>query len=208
MCGNGTRCAAGYLYKNKITDKTVIAFETLAGVIKPELSLADDKVSLIKVDMGEPRLTRGSMSLRGEANEKAVNVPLYIDGKTYLITCVSIGKPHCIIFTDDVSSVPLAEVGPLIETHPMFPYRTNVGFVQIFDENTFRMRVWENGAGITHACGTGACAALVACVLKGRARREAVVKLDGGDLTINWREDNRVLMTGPAEEVFRGVYFL
>ena len=207
MCGNGTRCVAVYLNKNKMTEKTLITLETLAGIIKPELTLSDGAIALVKVDMGEPRLTRGEMSLGGDSSEQVVNSPLYIEGKTHLITCVSMGNPHCVIFTDDVSGVPLSEWGPLIENHPMFPYKTNVEFVQALDANTLRMRVWERGAGITYACGTGACAALVAGVLNGYTDREAVVKLDGGDLQVKWRGDNRVLMSGAAREVFRGVYF-
>jgi diaminopimelate epimerase len=209
MCGNVTRCVARYLYENKIVTKESLTLETLAGIIAPEIILEAGKVLEIKVDMGEPRLTRGSMSLEGDANEYVVKEALYIEGKTYLITCVSMGNPHCVIFTDDLETIPLEEVGPLIETHPFFPHKTNVEFVQVLDESTIRMRVWERGAGVTYACGTGACASLVAAVLSGETKREAVVKLDGGDLTINWQEDtNRVLMTGPAQEVFRGVYLI
>jgi diaminopimelate epimerase len=208
MCGNGVRCVAKYLYENKITEKTMITLDTLAGIIRPELIMENGKATLVKVDMGEPRLTRGSMSLDGDAGEKVINMPLYIEGKTYLITCVSMGNPHCVIFTDDADKAPLAAAGPLIETHQMFPYKTNVEFLEVIDDSTVKMRVWERGAGITAACGTGACAALVACVLNRYTKREAVLKLDGGDLMIKWHDNNHVFMTGPAEEVFRGTYFI
>lgn len=208
MCGNGIRCAARYVYENGLTDKTKITFETLAGPIKPELVLADGKITGVKVDMGKPRLSRGEIPLTGPAGEPAMNVPVVVDGKTYTGIGVSMGNPHFVVFVDDVMAVDLPAVGPKLETNPLFPRKTNVEFAQVVNRREIRMRVWERGAGITLACGTGTCATVVAAALSGRTDRTALVHLDGGDLTIEWAEDDRVFMTGPAVEVFRGEFLL
>lgn len=206
MCGNATRCIARYVYENGLSEKTSLTLETLAGLIKPEIIFDGGQVKTICVDMGEPRLLRSEIPVTGEADSRAVSIPLEAAGAVYSITCVSMGNPHCVIFVDDLASVDLSQVGPHIETHSYFPRKTNVEFVQVLSPNKVRMRVWERGAGITLACGTGASATLVAAVLNGKTDRAITVELDGGDLFVEWREDNHVYMSGPAIEVFRGAY--
>jgi len=208
MCGNATRCVARYLYETGLTAKTVFTLDTLAGIITPELFFEDGRVRIVKVNMGEPRLTRENIPMTGNAGEQAVNMPLVAEGQTYQFTAVSMGNPHCVIFVNDVDNINLAAIGPKIETNEMFPKKTNVEFIQIVDRHTLKMRVWERGAGITKACGTGACAALVAAVLNGHTEREATVRLDGGDLFITWADDNHIYKSGPAVEVFRGEFLL
>ena len=206
MCGNVTRCFARYVYENGLTTKTELSIETLAGIIKPKLLFEAGKVKAVCVDMGEPRLKRGEIPMTGTPDEQAVNIPLQVGDAAYQVTCVSMGNPHCIIFTDDVETLDLPALGRPIEIHPMFPRKTNVEFVQVIDRQTLRMRVWERGAGVTLACGTGTCATVVAAVLNHKTDRRVLVHLDGGDLLIEWREDNHIYKTGPAVEVFRGEY--
>ena len=206
MCGNVTRCFARYVYENGLTTKTELSIETLAGIIRPKLIFEEGQIRAVCVDMGEPRLKRGEIPMIGNAEEQAVNLPLVVGNTTYDITCVSMGNPHCIIFTDEVEELDLQALGRPIEIHPLFPRKTNVEFVKVIDRNTLRMRVWERGAGITLACGTGTCATVVAAVLNNKTEREVKVHLDGGDLFIEWRSDNHVYKTGPAVEVFRGEY--
>ena len=206
MCGNVTRCFARYVYENGLTTKTELSIETLAGIIRPKLIFEEGQIRAVCVDMGEPRLKRGEIPMTGNAEEPAVNLPLVVGNTTYGITCVSMGNPHCIIFTDEVEELDLQALGLPIEIHPLFPRKTNVEFVKVIDRNTLRMRVWERGAGITLACGTGTCATVVAAVLNNKTEREVKVHLDGGDLFIEWRSDNHVYKTGPAVEVFRGEY--
>ncbi|MHB9026304.1 MAG: diaminopimelate epimerase [Armatimonadota bacterium] len=204
MCGNGIRCFAKYVYEHGLTEKTNLVVETLAGPITPVISLKDNQVQAVRVDMGEPRLERAQIPMNGPAGQ-VVNEPLSIDSETYWVTAVSMGNPHAVIFVSDVESFPVDTVGPRIETNPAFPRKTNVEFVQVLSPTHLKMRVWERGAGITLACGTGACATLVAAVLTDNAGRSATVELPGGPLHIVWNaEDNRVYMTGPAEEVFAG----
>ena len=206
MCGNVTRCFARYVYENGLTTKTELTIETLAGIIKPKLIFENGIVTSVCVDMGEPRLKRGEIPMVGDPEAKAVNVPLLVGDSTYSVTCVSMGNPHCIIFVDDVESLDLEKFGRPIEVHPAFPRKTNVEFVQVVDRQTLRMRVWERGAGVTLACGTGACAVMVAAVLNDKSDRRALLKLDGGELLLEWRDDNHIYKTGPAVEVFRGEY--
>ena len=206
MCGNVTRCFARYVYENGLTTKTELSIETLAGIIRPKLIFEEGQIRAVCVDMGEPRLKRGEIPMTGNAEEPAVNLPLVVGNTTYGITCVSMGNPHCIIFTDEVEELDLQALGRPIEIHPLFPRKTNVEFVKVIDRNTLRMRVWERGAGITLACGTGTCATVVAAVLNNKTERDVRVHLDGGDLFIEWRSDNHVYKTGPAVEVFRGEY--
>ncbi|QDR80687.1 diaminopimelate epimerase [Sporomusa termitida] len=208
MCGNATRCVARYLYETGLTDKTTITLDTLAGIITPELIFDQNTLATVKVDMGEPKLTRGETPMTGNAVEKTINAAIEVGGQTYRVTALSMGNPHCVIFVDDVAAVDLAAIGPKIETHALFPRKTNVEFIQVVDRQTLRMRVWERGAGITKACGTGASAALVAAVLNGHTDRQATVKLDGGDLFIHWADNNHIYKSGPAVEVFRGEYLL
>lgn len=206
MCGNVTRCMARYAYENGLTSKTKIILETLAGPIVSELIFENSEIKTVRVDMGQPRLVRAEIPMTGAAQEQAVNFPLEIEGNEYYITCVSMGNPHAIVFVEDLSTVNLTSIGPQIENHPLFPRKTNVEFVQVLNDQEMRMRVWERGAGVTMACGTGASAVLVAAVLNGKTEREAIIHLDGGDLRLQWGSDNHVYMSGPATEVFRGVY--
>jgi diaminopimelate epimerase len=209
MCGNATRCVARYVYEQGLTDKTKVTLETLAGPIRPELVFADGKVSGVRVDMGKPRFKRGEIPMSGPAGDGAVNVPVTVDGRTYYGIGVNMGNPHFVIFLDeDVRKVELPVTGPKIETDALFPRKTNVEFANVLSRGELRMRVWERGAGVTLACGTGTCATVVAGALSGRCDRTALVHLDGGDLTIEWAEDDRVFMTGPAVEVFRGQFLL
>lgn len=203
MCGNGIRCLAKFIAQlegNK-SQTAQYSFNTLAGVIKP-LITADGQV---KVDMGLPRLLAGEIpTTLTPSNEKVIDYPLEVAG-TWSVTCVSMGNPHCITFVADVTAISLETIGPVFEHHPAFPQRTNAEFIQVVDRNYLKMRVWERGAGVTLACGTGACASLVAGVLTGKCDRTATVELPGGDLEIEWSEvDGRVYMTGPAEQVFTG----
>ena len=206
MCGNGIRCFARYVYESGLTNKTELCVETLAGIIRPTLLLENDRVESVCVDMGEPRLQRGEIPTAGNPMEKVINELLTVGDCTYRITCVSMGNPHCVIFTENVDSMDLPAFGKPIEEHPFFPRKTNVEFVQVMDRRNLRMRVWERGAGVTLACGTGTCATVVAAVLNNNTDRKVKVRLDGGELLVEWREDNHVYMTGPAVEVFRGEY--
>lgn len=206
MCGNGTRCVAKYLHDKGLTDKNPIRLQTLAGIKVLQLHLdADDRVETVTVDMGEPVLRDPKHFT--QSNDGAADVEVTADGRTFRGTFVSMGNPHFVIFLDDedVETFPLDHYGPLLEHHPAFPQRCNIEFAQAIGENTFRMRVWERGSGITLACGTGACATAVAAHLTGRAGRESDIRMDGGTLHIHWNEtDNHVLMTGPAAIAFEG----
>ena len=206
MCGNVTRCMARYVYERGLTKKTKITLETLAGTIVPELIIKDGVIESVCVDMGEPRLLRREIPMTGDGDERAVNVELPVGEKKYTVTCVSMGNPHCITFVDTMDSVELSKIGPQIEKHPWFPRKTNVEFVQVLGPQEMRMRVWERGAGITLACGTGTSATLAAAVLSGKTDRQALVHLDGGDLFVEWRKDNHIYMSGPAVEVYSGNY--
>ena len=205
MCGNGIRCVGKYVYDYGLTDKTEISVETLGGVKYLSLNVEDGKVRSVRVDMGSPVLRPADIPVRCEG-ERAVDVPVNVDGTEYRMTCVSMGNPHAVVFVDDVETFPLEAVGPKFENHEVFPNRVNTEFVRVVDRKTAEMRVWERGSGETLACGTGACAVAVACVLNGMGEDEMTVKLLGGDLLIQWdRENDKVYMTGPAEPVFDGV---
>ena len=208
MCGNGIRCFAKYAYENKLISKNKFAVETLAGIITPELifqDLKNKKVLRIKVDMGIPKLRRREIPMIGEDTPTVVGERLKINSEqTFKITCVSMGNPHCITFVDDVQSIPVDKIGPKIENHSLFPEKTNAEFIQVINNKELNFRVWERGVGETLACGTGACAALVASVLNKKTDREATIHLPGGDLDIHWANDEHIYMTGPAELVFKG----
>ena len=205
MCGNATRCVARYVYEYGLTDKKKITLETKAGIIKPELIFIDGILSTIRVNMGEPHLKRSEIPMIGDG-ETIINELLTVENSDYYITCVSMGNPHCVLFVDELSDVDLSVIGPKIERNSAFPKKTNVEFVQVVSKQKVRMRVWERGAGTTMACGTGACATVVAAVLNSKTDRHATVELDGGELLIEWGLDNHVYMSGPAKEVFRGEY--
>lgn len=204
MCGNGIRCVAKYVYDYGLTDKTSISIETLAGIKYLDLQVTDGKVSLITVNMGSPELVPDKIPVISES-KRVVDEPIEVDGTTYKMTCVSMGNPHCIVFVEDTASFPLETVGPLFENHERFPKRVNTEFIQLLDRKTVNMRVWERGSGETLACGTGACASAVACILNGLTEDEITLHLLGGDLIVRWdQEENLVYMTGPARVVFDG----
>jgi diaminopimelate epimerase len=203
MCGNGIRCLAKFMQDLNIpTADGKYQIQTGAGLIVPQMD-ADGQVT---VDMGKPFLTATEIptTLR-DSDHKVINVPLEVGGKTWNVTTVSMGNPHCMTFVDDVDMIPLAEIGVLFEHHPVFPKRTNTEFVEVVNRGYVKMRVWERGAGATLACGTGACATVVAGVLNDLCDRTCTVNLPGGDLKIQWLEESdRILMTGPATLVFTG----
>jgi len=199
MCGNGVRCFARFVLDRGLMQKPVLKVETPSGIVIPRVE--KDQVA---VDMGEPRLERQAIPLSG-AGQRAVDQELELDEGRFRFTAVSMGNPHCVIFVESLAGVPIAEWGPKIERHSLFPRQTNVEFVEVIDETHLKMLVWERGSGRTLACGTGACAAAVAANLNGKAGRRVRVSLEGGDLLIHWREaDNHVELTGPAETVFTG----
>lgn len=205
MCGNGIRCVGKYVYDYGLTDKTSISVETLAGIKYLELVPDENnKIKMVTVDMGEPILVPSLIPAVSD-NDMIIGEPIEVCGKTYYTTCVSMGNPHSVVFVDSTEDFPLNEAGPLFETHDKFPNKVNAEFVQIVDRKTVKMRVWERGTGETLACGTGACATAVACILNKKTDREITVKLLGGDLIIRWDEDdNKIYMTGPARVVFNG----
>jgi len=206
MCGNGMRCCAKYVYEHGRTDKTELTFETLAGIIKPRLTVEDGTVTCITVDMGEARLAREDVPFApGAPNRPAIDEELDVDGQVVRVTAVSMGNPHCIIFVDSVDDAPVHTLGPKIEVHPAFPNRTNVEFIEVVDRAHVKMRVWERGAGETLACGTGASATCVACAVNELTDGAIEVELLGGRLDIQWRDNNHVFMTGPAVEAYEGV---
>ena len=206
MCGNGIRCVAKYVYDYGLTDKTHISVETLGGIKYLDLTVEDGKVVLVRVDMGSPILTPAQIPVIADEAE-AVAVPILVDETEYQMTCVSIGNPHAVIFMDDIEHLEIEKIGPKFEHHERFPNRVNTEFVKVLDRQTASMRVWERGSGETLACGTGACAVAVACILGGYTENKVTVKLLGGDLLIEWyREQNKIYMTGPAAVVFDGVW--
>lgn len=205
MCGNGLRCVAKYVYDHGIARKPRLALETGRGVLTVDLEVKADKVSRVRVDMGEPILRAADIptTLPGDP---PVNAHLDIrELGRFEVTAVSMGNPHAVIYVKDVAQVPLEIVGPVLERAAAFPKRVNVHFVQVHSPAEVTMRTWERGSGITMACGTGACAVAVAGVLTGRTERTLLAHLPGGDLELEWSEaDNHVFMTGPATEVFSG----
>ena len=213
MCGNGIRCVAKYVYDHGLTDKTTITVNTLSGIKTLKLTVEDGKVSKVRVDMGEPELIpalvpvkASVLGLADDRREAIVAEPLEIKGRSYDITCVSMGNPHCITFIgEDVRNFPLEAVGPVFEKHELFPERVNTEFINVIDKDHLRMRVWERGSGETLACGTGACAVAVASYLNGFTGRSVDIELLGGHLEVVYDEKtNHVFMTGPATEVFSG----
>lgn len=205
MCGNAIRCFARYVYEHGVVKKKAIRVETLAGIIVPEVSAEEGRVISVRVDMGEPLLERSRIPMTGPPGQ-VVNESVSVGGQNFYVTCVSMGNPHCVTFISDLKAAPLTEIGPMLETHQVFPKKTNVEFVQVLSRQEVNMRVWERGAGETLACGTGACATGVACVLNGLTDRRLTVHLAGGDLEIEWAGNNHVYMTGPAEYVFNGIW--
>lgn len=202
MCGNAIRCIGKYVYERGMTDKTELTIETKGGMKQLWLTVENGKVSRVKADMGTPELNPRliPVDLPGEL---VLRHRLQILGQTWFITCVNMGNPHAVLFVRDPEVIDLPSIGPMIEHHPLFPRRTNVEFVRVIDRHILQMRVWERGAGETLACGTGACASLVAAVLAGLSDRTVQMKLSGGNLQLQWSaEDNHVYQTGPAAFVY------
>lgn len=206
MCGNGIRCVAKYVYDYGLTDKTSITVNTKSGIKYLDLTIENGKAVQIRVNMGAPILEAPRIPAIS-SKERVINEPVFVDGKEYHITAVSMGNPHAVTYIDDVKGLEIEKIGPKFENHEMFPDRVNTEFVKVLDSHTVEMRVWERGSGETLACGTGACAVAVASILNGLTEEEVTVKLLGGDLRIRWdRKENLVYMTGPAEVVFDGEF--
>lgn len=206
MCGNASRCIGKYVYDKGLTNKTTLTLETLAGVKVLQLFIGvDQKVEKVTVDMGEPILDAALIPVTSDKN-RVINEPLAFNSEIqYNITTVSMGNPHAVIFTTDILQLDLPKIGPVIENATIFTRRTNTEFIEVLTNNHVKMRVWERGSGETMACGTGACASVVAGVLNGLISRRTTVELLGGELTIEWKEeDNHVYLTGGATTVFEG----
>ena len=207
MCGNGVRCVGKYVYDNLLDDKSrdTITIETLSGIKTLKITAVNGKAQLLEVDMGKAELNAVEIPVVYEGCDTVIAKPLLVNNKEHIVTCVSMGNPHCVTFVDDVDSLELEKIGPHFENHKAFPERINTEFVKVIDEKTLQMRVWERGSGETWACGTGACATVVAACENGYCKKgeDITVHLRGGDLVINYT-DERVLMTGPATKVFDG----
>jgi diaminopimelate epimerase len=204
MCGNGIRCVGKLAYEKGICRVQNMTVETLSGTKTLKLAVSDGIVTGVTVDMGSPELEARLIPVRFDG-ARIVDMPLQVGGDTYRITCVSMGNPHAVVFMDGIDNLELEKLGPLFEKNESFPQSVNTEFIEVLDSRTLRMRVWERGSGETLACGTGACASVVAACLNGHCPRgeDIVVHLRGGDLVIRW-ENDRVLMRGPAEFVFTG----
>ena len=204
MCGNGIRCVGKYVYDYGLTEKEHISVETLAGIKYLDLTVEDGKVKLVKVDMGSPELVPENIPIVADGN-RVIDEPINVNGTEYRMTGVSMGNPHAVVYVEDVKGLDIETIGPAFENHERFPNRVNTEFVKVLDRNTVEMRVWERGSGETMACGTGACAVAVACILNGFTEDKVTVKLLGGDLQIEWdKEADKIYMTGPAEVSFDG----
>lgn len=205
MCGNGIRCVAKYVYDHGIVRKDHMSVETKSGIKQLELTVEDGKAVYVKVNMGEAVLKPSEIPVQAEG-EDFIARQIEAGGRTYTVTCVSMGNPHCVVFTEGIDGMDLEKTGPLFENHPLFPDRINTEFVEVLDDHTLKMRVWERGSGETISCGTGTCAAAVAAVLNGHCPRgeEIEVRIRGGALYDTYLENGEVLMKGPATEVFQG----
>lgn len=204
MCGNGIRCVGKYVYDHGMTDKTSITVESFGKVKYLDLTVENGKVVKVKVNMGKPELTAKEVPVVSE-NEQVIDEEIIVKGKSYRMTCVSMGNPHAVVFMDDVEPLAIEEIGPYFENHERFPNRTNTEFVQVIDDSHVKMRVWERGTGETLACGTGCCATAVACVLNHLTGEHVTVQVLGGEIEIYWNQkENLVYMTGPAVTVFEG----
>lgn len=204
MCGNGIRCVGKYVYDHGMTDKTSITVESFGKVKYLDLTVENGKVVKVKVNMGKPELTVKDVPVVSE-HEQVIDEEIIVKGKSYRMTCVSMGNPHAVVFMDDVEHLAIEEIGPYFENHERFPNRTNTEFVQVIDDSHVKMRVWERGTGETLACGTGCCATAVACVLNHLTGAHVTVQVLGGEIEIYWdQKENLVYMTGPAVTVFEG----
>ncbi|MGE6626631.1 diaminopimelate epimerase [Bacillus pumilus] len=209
-CGNGLRCVAKYVYEHQIVTDTTFQIETLSGLVEATVHVQDGLVHLVTVDMGKPRFEKEAMPMLGEPASTTINKTLDFGTTTLNGTAVSMGNPHIVFYLEDIEKAPLDTVGPIIEKHDMFPEGVNVEFVEVVSETELHFRVWERGSGITQACGTGACAAAVSTIVNGQAKKETdmTVHLAGGDLIIRWKDNEHVLMTGPAETICDGTFYL
>ena len=203
MCGNGIRCFAKYCFENGIVKKNEFPIETLSGIKHVWLTVKDIEVKTVKVDMGSPNWERSSLPMLGEGT--CINEELEVDEEMYKVTCLSMGNPHCVIFVDKVAEFPVEYVGPMVENHPSFPKRTNVGFVQVLNKSELKVRVWERGCGETLACGTGTCAAVAAANKLGKVGTKVTVHVLGGDLQVEVGKS--LFLSGAAEKVFQGTLF-
>ena len=204
MCGNGIRCVGKYVYDHGMTDKTSITVESFGKVKYLDLTVENGKVVKVKVNMGKPELTAKDVPAVS-VHEQVIDEEIIVKGKSYRMTCVSMGNPHAVVFMDDVEHLAIEEIGPYFENHERFPNRTNTEFVQVIDDSHVKMRVWERGTGETLACGTGCCATAVACVLNRLTGAHVTVQVLGGEIEIYWdQKENLVYMTGPAVTVFEG----
>lgn len=206
MCGNAIRCVAKYLYDTKVVSRSTICIDTLSGIKTIEVFLKENRVTSAQVDMGPAELDPARIPIALPANQgPAIEIPIQIEGTAYKVTCISMGNPHAVVFCEDVEALDLGKLGPLFENHELFPERVNTEFVAVKDDHTLHMRVWERGSGETQACGTGACAAVVAATLNGYCAHNTSVRvvLQGGELII-CNTDDTVLMTGNCVKVFEG----
>ena len=204
MCGNGIRCVGKYVYDHGLTTETNITVETLAGIKYLTLLVEDGKVARVTVDMGSP-ITEAALIPVVAESSPVVSEPFFVQGKEYLLTCVSMGNPHAVLFVENTDAIEIEKIGPYFENQERFPERTNTEFIQLIDRTRMRMRVWERGSGETLACGTGACASVYAAILNGKTEDEVTVELLGGELQIRYdREQHKIFMTGPAVTVFEG----
>lgn len=201
MCGNGIRCFAKYVYERGIVKNKDMTVETLAGVMKPKLIVRDGAVTDVSVDMGAPGFDRSCIPMKGEG--EAADVEIEVAGRRLTVTSLLMGVPHTIVPVDEIDEEEVRRLGPAIEKHPLYPRKTNVNFVQVIDRDNIRVRTWERGAALTLACGTGACASVVAMFRKGLINRKTAVHLKAGQLVVEYLTDGRVLMTGPAQRVYR-----
>ncbi|WP_347814345.1 diaminopimelate epimerase [Alkalihalobacillus sp. LMS39] len=208
-CGNGLRCVAKYAFEHGYVASTQFEIETLGGIVLATVHPnADGTVPEVTVDMGVPQLKRSEIPMKGLDMDSVISETINVEEETLTLTAVSMGNPHAVIFVDYIGDAPVTTIGPLLEKHELFPEWVNVEFVEVVNPNELHFRVWERGSGITQACGTGACAAVVAAVLNKKAQKNepVIVHLLGGDLTITWTAENRVLMKGPAETICEGEY--
>ena len=207
MCGNGIRCFAKYVYDHKLTKKSQLQIETLAGIMELTLYIKKNKVESVLIDMGAPILERAQIPMLGEPGTVIQETLRLLDGSKFEITSLSMGNPHVVIFVEDVDNFPVTKYGPQIENSDLFPHKTNVEFIEIINEKEFKQRTWERGSGETLGCGTGASAATVACILNEKTKGKVTAHLTGGDLEIEWKENNEhVFLKGPAVEVFSGTW--
>lgn len=204
MCGNGIRCAARFAYQRGLAHGSCFPINTRAGIRLPELVFDGDRITAVRVDMGEPVLSGEEIPVAGFGRNRVIAAKLEVEGITLEYTAVSMGNPHCVLFVEDVDQAPVSSLGPRVEHHQSFPRQTNVEFAEVISPREINLRVWERGVGETMACGTGTCAAVVAGVLNGKLEKQVKVNLPGGRLEIEWGNDNHVYMTGPAVHVFDG----